>query len=159
MGLIDDAIALERKAEGNYRTAGLATADGGAKKILDLLADEEAAHAAALAEMTEVKGLEGPDLLEAARAWVRGAVEGGTGAISSDAGLREILERAMDLEQTTEAFYREQASFAEAKQRELLLSLADAEKRHYQLVSSLVIYFDRPNEWVESAEFGLREEY
>ena len=159
MGLIDDAIALERKAEGNYRKAGLGTADAGAKKILDLLADEEAAHAAALEAMTGAKRLEGPDLLEAAREWVRGAIEGGAGSISADATLREVLERAMDLEQTTEAFYREQAAFAEPKQRDLLLSLADAEKRHYQLVSSLVIYFDRPTEWVESAEFGLREEY
>ena len=159
MGLLDDAIALERKAEENYRTAGLGTADAGAKKVLDLLADEEAAHAAALETMTAPQDLEGPDLLEAARAWVRGAVEGGGASISPDAGLREILERAMDLEQTTEAFYREQAAYAEPKQKDLLLALAEAEKRHYQLVSSLVIYFDRPTEWVESAEFGLREEY
>ena len=159
MGLLDDAIALERKAEDNYRSAALNTADAGAKKVLDLLADEEAAHAAALTEMTASRDLSGIDLLEAARAWVGGAVEGGVGSISPDAGLRQILERAMDLEQTTEAFYREQASFADPEQKELLLALAEAEKRHYQLVSSLVIYFDRPNEWVESAEFGLREEY
>ena len=159
MGLIDDAIALERKAEDNYRAAGLGTADAGAKKVLDLLADEEAAHAAALETMTGAKRLEGPDLLGAAREWVHGSIEGGAGSISADAGLRNVLERAMDLEQTTEAFYREQATFAEPKQRDLLLSLADAEKRHYQLVSSLVIYFDRPSERVESAEFGLREEY
>ena len=27
------------------------------------------------------------------------------------------------------------------------------------LVSSLVEYYNRPNEWVESAEFGLRPDY
>jgi hypothetical protein len=37
--------------------------------------------------------------------------------------------------------------------------LTAIEKGHFLFVSSLVEYYDRPAEWVESAEFGLRDEY
>jgi hypothetical protein len=45
------------------------------------------------------------------------------------------------------------------REKELFGILATQELGHYLLVSSLAEYFDRPAEWVESAEFGLREEY
>ena len=159
MGLIDEAVALERKAEEAYRLAAATTPDPGARTILLLLADAEAEHVVALMGREDVIDLRGRNLIEAARTWVRGAVEGG-GALSSDAGLLSALRRAMDSERATEAFYRAQGATAdETRVRVLFASLADAEADHYHLVSSLVEYFNRPNEWIESAEFGLRPEY
>jgi rubrerythrin len=160
MGIIDDAIALETRAEDIYRNAAKTTPDLGARKILELLADEEAQHAGALREMGEAKELRGPNLTAAAREWVRGAVEGGEATISSDAGLIEVLRRAMDIEQTTEAFYREHGKEAtDPRVVGLFAKLAEIENEHFHFVSSLVEYYDRPNEWIESAEFGLRPEY
>ncbi|MCK5586308.1 hypothetical protein KAJ02_09575, partial [Candidatus Bipolaricaulota bacterium] len=81
-------------------------------------------------------------------------------AISSDADLLAVLRRATTIEQRTEAFYREHAATAEdASVVSLFTTLANIEKSHFLLVGSLVEYFDRPNEWVESAEFGLRNDY
>ncbi|MGD9675057.1 MAG: hypothetical protein AB7V19_00020 [Candidatus Bipolaricaulia bacterium] len=159
MRLIEEAVALERKAEEAYRRAAAATADPGARTILLLLADAEAGHVVALMSRKDAVDLRGPNLIAAARAWVRGAVEGG-GPLSSDVGLLPALRRAMDTERATEAFYRAQAATVdEPRVRALLASLADAEAEHYHFVSSLVEYFNRPSEWVESAEFGLRPEY
>ncbi|MDD5645658.1 MAG: ferritin family protein [Candidatus Bipolaricaulis sp.] len=159
MGLIDEAVALERKAEAAYRLAAAATPDSGARTILLLLADAEAEHVVALRGRKDVADLGSRNLIEAARTWVRGAVEGG-GALSSDADLLLALRRAMDSERATEAFYRIQGATAgEARVRALFASLADAEADHYRFVSSLVEYFNRPNEWVEAAEFGLRPAY
>ncbi len=159
MGLIEEAVALEKKAEESYRMAAAATPDVGARTILLLLADAEAEHVVALLGKKDAGDLRGPNLVEAARTWVRGAVEGG-GALSSDAGLLPALRRAMDSEQATEAFYRTQgANAGDLRVRALFAALADAEAGHYHFVSSLVEYYDRPNEWVESAEFGLRPEY
>jgi rubrerythrin len=160
VGLIDDAVALERRAEGNYRDAASRTSDTGAKRILEMLADEESRHAAVLRGMKGVASLKGPDLLAKARAWVRGTVEGGAKSISPDVGLLDVLRRAMEIEQTTEAFYRDHQNEAgEAQTRELFSTLADIERQHYLFVGSLVEYYDRPNEWIESAEFGLRPSY
>ena len=160
MGIIDDAVALETKAEAAYRSAAAETCDAGAKRILILLADEERAHAAALREMEVEDAIKVPNLLEAAKTWVRGAIEGGALTLSPDASLRQVLQRAMEIEQATETFYREQAAATDDRRLVALLStLADAECNLFAFVSSLVEYYDRPNEWVENAEFGLRPEY
>ena len=39
------------------------------------------------------------------------------------------------------------------------MALANIENGHYVLIGSWIEYFDRPREWIENAEFGLREEY
>jgi len=160
MGLVEQALELERKAEANYRSAAQATTDSGAQGILILLADEEARHIAVLKGFADIDDGEGPNLAEAAQAWVRGSIEGRAGAISADAGLLDVLRRAMSIERTTEAFYREHAAnVADDRAAALFQQLATIERGHYDFVSSLVEYFDRPNEWVEDAEFGLRGEY
>ena len=160
MGLIDEAIALEERAETNYRSAAEMTSDPSAAKILGMLADEEARHADALRTMNAGSVQAEVSLIDAARDWVGGSIEGGVGAISSDAGLLDVLRRATDIERTTETFYREQgAASDDAQIRALFERLASIEKGHFQFVSSLVEYYERPEEWVESAEFGLRADY
>ena len=158
--VIEQAIHLETTAEANYREAAEKTSDPSAGKILELLADEESEHAKILRGMNNVRNLEDSDVVEKAKTWVRGVVEGGLQTISPDVDLLEVLRRAMDIEQMTEAFYREQGSEAEDEDIESLFGrLADIEKVHFLFVGSLVEYFDRPNEWIENAEFGLRDEY
>ena len=160
MGLIDEAIALEERAESNYRSAAETTTDPSAAKILGMLAEEEAQHADALRTMNVGSVQATESLIEAAKDWVGGGIEGGVGSISSDAGLLDMLRRASDIEQATEAFYRERAGSSDDPQiRALFERLAGIEKGHYLFVSSLVEYYDRPEEWVESAEFGLRPNY
>jgi len=158
--VIEQAIHLETTAEANYREAARKTTDPSAGKILEILADEESEHVKTLREMSNVTDLEDSDVVEKAKTWVRGVVEGGVPTISSDVDLLEVLRRAMNIEQTTEAFYREQASEAEDEDMKSLFGrLADIEKEHFIFVGSLVEYFDRPNEWIENSEFGLRDEY
>ena len=160
MGVIDDAVRLEEKAEKNYRQAADRAQNPSATKLLVLLADAEAGHAMVLRHLDAAKDLKGPDLVAAASAWVRGAVEGGANTLSRDGGLLDLLRRGMDLERQTEAFYREHAEGADdVRVARLLGELAQVEHSHYVLVSSLVEYYNRPNEWVESAEFGLRPDY
>ena len=162
MSVLDDAISLEQRAMQFYYQTKDQVSDPSAKKILDLLANEEQKHAAALNAMkTGVYGnLETPALLKEVRGLVEGAVQKGQAVIASDASMRGILQRAMEVEQTTERFYREHAGEEDdQKLSELFNHLAAQEAEHYLLVSSLVEYFDRPVEWVESAEFGLRPEY
>jgi rubrerythrin len=160
MGLIDEAIALEERAELNYRSAAETTSDVGAEKILNLLADQEAKHAEALRTMNVGSVGSAETLIGAAKDWVGGTIEGGAASVSTDAQLRDVLQRAIEVERTTELFYRESAEATEdASIADLFSRLAAIERAHYNLVSSLAEYFDRPAEWVESAEFGLRDEY
>lgn len=158
--IVEQALHLETMAEANYREAARATSDAGAAKILDLLADEEAEHANVLRGMRDPSTLHDHDLLKHAKTWVQGAIEGGRSSISSDAGLLDVLRRAMDIERRTETFYRSQSDTTDdEKAAALFVQLADIEKRHFAFVSSLIEYFNRPNEWIEDAEFGVRETY
>jgi len=160
VGLIDEAIALEERAETNYRAAAETTSDPSAEKILMLLADEEADHANALRTMNVGSVQAGSSLIDAAMDWIGGVIEGGAGSISTDAALRNVLQQAIEVERATEVFYREQGALSEENEiRTLFNRLAAIEKGHFLFVSSLVEYYDRPAEWVESAEFGLRPEY
>ena len=71
-----------------------------------------------------------------------------------------MLRGAMEIERTTETFYRDHRRQTEDPAAQTLFSrLAEVERAHFLFVSSLVTYFDRPAEWIESAEFGLRDEY
>ncbi len=160
MGVLHDAVHLEEKAERSYRDAARKAEDQGARILFDLFADAEAGHAALLREFGHAEDLSGPDLVAAAAAWVRGAVEGGTGALSTDAKLLELVRHAMDLERETETFYRHHSEKStDERVAALLGQLAKIESSHYALLSSLVEYYNRPSEWVESAEFGLRPDY
>ena len=158
--IIEQAIHLEVTAEANYREAANTTSDPSAGTILEFLADEEASHARTLRGMSGVENLENFSVIEKARTWIRGVVEGGMPAISPDVDLLDVLRQAMDIEQMTEAFYRKAGGEAEDVDVKALFGrLADIEKSHFLFVGSLVEYFNRPNEWIESAEFGLRDEY
>lgn len=158
--IIDRAIELEVKAETNYREAARATSDPAAGKILGLLATEEARHADVLKGMRNVADLENTELRTQSKKWIDGVVEGGGDFISTDPGLLAVLRQAMELEKLTEAFYHEQAAAsADEKAGTLFATLANMEKSHFLLIGSWVEYFNRPSEWIESAEFGVRDEY
>jgi rubrerythrin len=162
MTVLDDAISLEERARAYYEEAQQRVTDSSAKKILNLLTEEEKGHATALTEMKSgtYGALEESLLPKQVLGLVEGAIKEGQNAISTDASMKEILQKAMEIEQATCRFYEENATSADDDRvKELFASLAKQELGHYLIVSSLSEYFDRPAEWVESAEFGLRPEY
>ena len=162
MTVLDDAISLEERARVYYEEAQHRVIDPSAKKILKLLAEEEKEHATVLVAMKlGVSGTLKTSLLhKQVLGLVEGAVKEGQNAISTDVSMREILQKAMEIEQATQRFYEENAaSTDDDRVKELFTTLAKQELGHYLIVSSLSEYFDRPAEWVESAEFGLRPEY
>jgi rubrerythrin len=66
---------------------------------------------------------------------------------------RGIEKKAIDL-------YNKLAGEADnPKEKEIFQYLLSQEKIHYDLFDELVVRVGRPEEWVESAEFGQREEY
>lgn len=71
-----------------------------------------------------------------------------------------VYRLAMSLEEKSIQLYQEYLEQSmEQQDKDLFAFLIDQEKEHYRLFEDLVIMLTRPEEWVESAEFGLREEY
>jgi rubrerythrin len=72
----------------------------------------------------------------------------------------DVYRFAAEQEQKSIELYQgmlEQA--VEPEDRELFSFLIKQETEHLHLFEDLVILLTRPEEWVESAEFGIREEY
>ena len=45
------------------------------------------------------------------------------------------------------------------KKKRLFGYLIRQEKEHFEIMEELIVLINRPDDWVESAEFGVREEY
>ena len=72
----------------------------------------------------------------------------------------ELYREAQEIERKSQVFYEEKAREAdEPAARDLLLKIADEEKRHYFLLDSMVAFINRPYEWIENAEFNHLEDY
>ena len=71
-----------------------------------------------------------------------------------------LLTEAQNLEKKTEDYYREKANkVTKDAQREILLKLAEEEKKHGFLIQNLIDFLSRPMTWIENAEFNHLEEY
>jgi len=57
-------------------------------------------------------------------------------------------------------YYAEKAEEVESEsQKEMLLAIAEEEKRHYFLLDNIIEFVARPDTWLENAEFGKLAEY
>ncbi len=72
----------------------------------------------------------------------------------------DVYQYAAEQEQKSIELYQGMLEKAEdSKDKELFTFLIKQETEHLHLFEDLVILLTRPEEWVESAEFGIREEY
>jgi len=65
---------------------------------------------------------------------------------------------ALEMEKKSIELYTKLLSEA-ADDRELFAYLIKQEQGHLAIVEEIIKLVNRPNEWVEAAEFGEREEY
>ena len=67
---------------------------------------------------------------------------------------------ALENEKASISLYRKYSFEAtDDESKELFKYLMKQEEDHYKIIGQLVSLISRPEEWVESAQFGLREEY
>jgi len=75
-------------------------------------------------------------------------------------GQLEVYAVARDMEQKSIDLYQEMLTEAkDEKTKQLIQFLIKQEQDHFALFDELVTLLRRPKDWVESAEFGKREEY
>ena len=72
----------------------------------------------------------------------------------------DVYRLAVDIEEKSIKLYQDMLKEADNdKDKELLKFLINEENQHLILFEEFVKMVSRPEEWVESAEFGLREDY
>ncbi|TFG64829.1 MAG: hypothetical protein E4H36_01885 [Spirochaetales bacterium] len=72
----------------------------------------------------------------------------------------EFYEKALEIEEKTEEFYKTEAGkSANAEIKEQLLTVAAEEHRHVELMSAMYHMVNRPNEWLATSEWNYLREY
>lgn len=72
----------------------------------------------------------------------------------------DLYRMALDKEKQSIKLYNEFLSEeTDDMDKQLFSYLVRQEMEHFTIIENMVMFVDRPEEWVESAEFGIREEY
>lgn len=72
----------------------------------------------------------------------------------------DIYKTALDMEEKSKDFYTEKANEVEnSKAKEVLLRLSKEEKKHEDIIRSIIELVNRPNTWLEDAEWYHLEDY
>jgi rubrerythrin len=152
-------MQMEQDGERFYRELAAQSASEGMRTILTMLAEDEAKHyqvVKAMAARADAQMVPTTVLADAKNVFA--------GLQGDDLPLQgaqiELYREAQEIERKSLVFYEEKAHEAdEPAARDLLLKIADEEKRHYFLLDSMVTFINRPYEWIENAEFNHLEDY
>jgi len=129
MNIYKYALKLEKDSEGYYKKLISKTDDVGLQTILKMLVDEEVKHFNIVEQMMKTNTY--PELIET-----------------------NLLKNARNI------FEKNKKKKLESKaQKNLLLKLAEEEKKHIFLLENLVEFVSRPDTWIEDAEFNHLDEY
>jgi rubrerythrin len=75
------------------------------------------------------------------------------------ADVKEAWVKARAIEDKSEKFYREQAQKAEKDdEKEIWMKIANEEHKHWVALDNVIQYINRPNQWLENAEWTQIEE-
>jgi len=73
---------------------------------------------------------------------------------------KDIWVHAQKIERDSEDFYREKADeVGDEHQKDILTRIADEEQKHWITMENVIKFLDRPNHWLEDAEWSNLEDY
>lgn len=161
MTILEMALSLEYDLEAYYKKQAHIYKDHSLNVVFTLLAKEEANHVKLLqSKMNNLSySLEESTIVSKAQ-----KIYKNLGDFKSDiADIPSQLEsyrEALKMEEKSYDFYKKLAKEASDEDtKEMFEYLLGQEDNHRICLEELIKLLTRPEEWVESAEFGIREEY
>jgi rubrerythrin len=159
MTTLEYAIKLEHDGEVFYTEQARLNQGNALAKVFMLLAEAERRHAAMLQgrlhdrdDDARYDDAEGPSLF-------RQMEDYQTDPTSIPRQL-DVYHLALEMEQKSIALYRGMLDEAgDDRTAALLKALIEQELQHAQIFETLITLVGRPEDWVEAAEFGPRENY
>jgi rubrerythrin len=160
MDIFDFAIQMEKDGEAYYREIAKKTGDKGVSTIMNILADEEVRHYQIFQQMkSHTPDLPETKVLSEVKN-IFAMMRENNEQPSPDASQIEMYKKAQELEKKSQEFYEEKSGEVESPaQKELLLRIAEEEKRHFFLLENIIEFVCKPQTWLENAEFNKLEQY
>lgn len=161
MTVFEYAKKMELDGKAMYEGELARTDNEGMKSILRMLAKAEQNHYDIFAAMEKNKApeaLKPVPFAEVKNIFQRMKETGDT--LNLKASQAAFYEKALGIEEKSEEFYRAEAGkTSDAAMKAQLLQIAEEENRHVKLMSAMFKLVNRPNEWLENAEWTHLEEY
>jgi len=161
MNIFDFAMQMEQDGETYYRELAKKCPTPGLKRILNMLADDEVGHYNTLKKLKQgtPADIQGTEILNNAKN-IFMEIKGEDQGLNVEASEIEMYDKAIEIEKKSKDFYLEKANEVENQAtKEILLKIADDEKRHQYLLKNTKEFLNRPQTWIENAEFNHLDEY
>ncbi len=161
MDVLQYALDMELEGERYYHSQAVKYAQTPLKTVFDVLAEDEKKHAELLrGEMNKtLSALAAREPLPNRKNVFQGLADYKP-PVEELPDQAALYQTALQMEDKSIRLYTDLRAAAKEPQTQALFDLLIREEtRHYQILEDVFRFVNRPNEWVESAEFGLREEY
>jgi rubrerythrin len=158
--IFEFAKQMELDGKAMYEEEAAKVNNPGLKKILLMLAEEEQKHYDLFDAMKNSGDLGVlPSISMSAIKNVFQEIKDSGEKIELPENETEFYKKALEIEQKSEQFYRSEAAKQSGNVQETMIKIAEEEHRHAILMENMIQFVNRPNEWVEHAEFNHIEDY
>lgn len=160
MDIFEYAMKMELDGMKFYLELAEKASDKGVKKIFEMLASDENKHYNTIKDMqlNELAMPDTPILNDAKNVFEQ--MDTGEGEWEFPESEIDLYKEAMRIEEESRDFYSKKSEEMEDPgQREFLVRLAEEEKKHYFLLNNLLTFVQRPQTWIENAEWNHLDEY
>jgi len=159
MNSIEFAIDMEMDSKRYYLQQAEKAEDSGLRSIFHTLAEEESIHARILKNKAETLEYELIDTYAEIKS-VFVEIGNYKNIIKQIPDALDIYTFALENEKKSLDVYQEMLQEAtNDKDKKIFKYLIEQESDHYKVMEQLIELVNHPNDWVESAEFGIRKEY
>ncbi len=161
MNIIDYALQTEKDGEAYYRELAAKADVFGVRCVFELLADAEAEHYRIFMQMKQNLPVGRSDERHISKIKTMFSEMKEKGEI--DVKCRDQIDayiKARDLEKESQQMYEQKAEeLVNPKQKQLCLRIAREEGKHYLIMDNLIRFLQRPDTWLEDAEWRNMEDY
>ena len=163
MNIYDFAIDFEIENREFYEECAANTSHEDLKNVFLELAGEEKKHeniVRQLKDNKEVDEVEAGILPKAKEAFQKISETMPTGESLLPEEQVDVYKKAVNLETKSYEFYTEKAEESDSELvKKTFNRLAEEEKKHEKIISNIIEMVDRPNTWLEDAEWYHLEDY
>ncbi|MCD6322774.1 MAG: ferritin family protein [Clostridiales bacterium] len=158
MNILEFAVNMEKEGEAFYRSQAKENEGGNLFKVFSILADDEKQHAKILS-----------GLLKNEKTELSYSEISNVSGVFKDFFKKDIKLKPVQLDIYRKALKKETESInlyiklleetSEPNEMEIFDYLIKQEELHHTAIEDIIYHLEKAESWVESAEFGTREEY
>lgn len=163
MSPYEQAMNMELEGKKYFEEQALKMKDPTLKRIFEELAQDEDKHYRIFKIMSEGTQIETAetlktDIISTTNSIFQQMRDSHQKLDEFPASVKEIWKQAREIEDQADKYYREQANkCSDETEKKIWFTIANEEHKHWVALNNVVNFLDRPNRWLEDAEWQEAE--